>query len=63
VIEGILIAKDAESPAESVDFWVGLLGEAMAEKPPTEKLLRYPPVKFHYVNCGFLPCACKPLDG
>lgn len=60
-IEGTLTARDAESPVESVDFWLGLLGEAMAEKPATEELLRYPPVKFHYMNCG-LGCACKPLD-
>jgi hypothetical protein len=60
-IEGILTAKDAESPVESVDFWLGLLGEAMAETPATEELLRYPPIKFHYMNCG-LSCACKPLE-
>ena len=60
-IEGILTAKDAESPAESVDFWLELLGETMAEEPATGELLRYPPVKFYYLNCG-LGCACRPLE-
>ena len=61
-IEGTLVSKDAESPAPSVDFWLGLLGEAMSELPRSEEILRYPLVKFHYLNCGFLPCHCRGLD-
>jgi hypothetical protein len=62
-IEGILVSRDGESPAPSVDFWLGLLGEAMSEAPRSEEILRYPPVKFHYRNCGFLPCGCRGLEG
>jgi len=61
-IEGILVSRDGESPAPSVDFWLGLLGEAMSETPRAEEILRYPPVKFHYLNCGFLPCGCRGLE-
>ncbi len=62
-IEGALVARDGESPAPSVDFWLELLGEAMSETPRSEEILRYPPIKFHYLNCGFLPCRCKGLEG
>ena len=62
-IEGVLVSKDGESPAPSVDFWLELLGGAMSENPPSEEILRYPPVRFHYLNCGFLPCRCKSFEG
>lgn len=62
-VEGALVSRDGESPAPSVDFWLELLGEAMSETPRSEEILRYPPVKFHYLNCGFLPCRCKGFEG
>ncbi len=62
-IEGTLVARDGESPSPSVDFWLQLLGGAMSENPPSEEILRYPPVKFHYLNCGFLPCRCRSSEG
>ena len=62
-IEGALVSADGESPAPSVDFWLGLLGEAMSDSPRIEEILRYAPVKFHYQNCGVLPCGCRGLDG
>ncbi len=54
-VESILIARDADSPARGVDFWLRLLGAAMAQEPPLGELLRYPPVKFYYQNCGIRP--------
>ena len=58
-IEAALVSGDGESPAPSVDFWLGLLGEAMSESPRSEEILRYPPIKFHYQSCGFLPCGWR----
>jgi hypothetical protein len=60
-VEGALVSEDGKSPAPSVDFWLGLLGEAMSESPRSEEILRYPPIKFHYQSCGFLPCGCRGL--
>jgi len=57
-IEADLTSKDASSTPDSTAYWLELLGKVMAENVDTEALLRNPAVKFHYLNCGFLPCKC-----
>ncbi len=61
-VEGTLVAREADSPVPSIEFWIELLGEAMGDTPNPEKILLYPPVRFHYVRCGFTPCRCDGSD-
>jgi hypothetical protein len=57
-IEGALVSRGASSSADSINFWIELLGHAMEDSDEVEQLLRIPAVRFRYTACGFGPCRC-----
>jgi hypothetical protein len=57
-LEAELTTADSSTDHNWVDFWLDLLGHAMAEGEETERLLKVPAVRFHYANCGVKGCAC-----
>lgn len=57
-VEAELTSADSSTDHNWVDFWLDLLGHAMAEGAETERLLKVPAVKFHFANCGIKGCSC-----
>lgn len=57
-IEAALVPADAAGDANSVNFWLDLLGRAMEDDDAMERLLKVPAVRVHYAGCGFGRCAC-----
>jgi len=55
-VEAALTSADASSEANTVDFWLDLLGHAM--RAEAERLLKVPAVKFRFADCGVPGCRC-----
>ena len=52
------VTADSSTDHNWVDFWLDLLGHAMAEGEETERLLKVPAIRFRYANCGIKGCSC-----
>ncbi len=57
-LEALLTVADASSSHNWVDFWVDLLGHAMAYDAETERILKIPAIRARYNNCGLTICRC-----
>jgi hypothetical protein len=57
-IERVLVAADASSTADSVDYWLGLLGRCMVEEVDTQALLHIKAIHFHYATSNPRRCKC-----
>ena len=57
-IEGALTSADASSGHNWADFWIDLLGRAMAEEQDIGSILRIPAIRVRYQSCGIKGCQC-----
>jgi hypothetical protein len=57
-VEGALTSADSSTQHNWVDFWLDLLAQSMSGGAETERILKIPAVKAHYLSCAIAGCAC-----